>query len=256
MAYPEGLLKTRAVIRPGEYAVIPPQGRVRNVIPGIEGCTMSIIASPKLGASFVQYVGTALPGGGTVTPFAQEPDVEAFLYAMDGQGTLTATTCGHKEVLAPGGYVFSPAGKGLAFTNTTTAPVRFLLYKQRYTALPGHEAEPVFGNTATMEERIYEDMANVFIRDLLPTHLGFDMNMHTLSFEPAGCHPFVETHVQEHGAYLLEGEGIYLLGAEWIQVQKEDFIFFGPYTPQAVYATGRGRLTYIYSKDCNRDVAL
>ena len=27
-------------------------------------------------------------------------------------------------------------------------------------------------------------------------------------------------------------------------------------TPQAVYATGRGRLTYIYSKDCNRDVAL
>ena len=54
MAYPEGLLKTRAVIRPGEYAVIPPEGRVRNVIPGIEGCAMSIIASPKLGASFVQ----------------------------------------------------------------------------------------------------------------------------------------------------------------------------------------------------------
>jgi len=48
MAYPEGLLKTRAVIRPGEYAVIPPEGRVRNVIPGIEGCNMSIIASPKL----------------------------------------------------------------------------------------------------------------------------------------------------------------------------------------------------------------
>ena len=186
MAYPEGLLKTRAVIRPGEYAVIPPEGRVRNVIPGIEGCTMSIIASPKLGASFVQYVGTALPGGGTVTPFAQEPGVEAFLYVMDGEGALTAATCGQKEVLTPGGYVFSPAGKGLAFTNTTAAPVRFLLYKQRYIALPGHEAEPVFGNTATMPERIYEDMANVFIRDLLPTHLGFDMNMHNLSFEPAG----------------------------------------------------------------------
>ena len=75
MSYPEGLLKTRAVIRPGEYAVIPPEGRVRNVIPGIEGCNMSIIASPKLGASFVQYVGTALPGGGTVAPFAQEPGV-------------------------------------------------------------------------------------------------------------------------------------------------------------------------------------
>ena len=103
MAYPEGLLKTRAVIRPGEYAVIPPEGRVRNVIPGIEGCTMSIIASPKLGASFVQYVGTALPGGGTVTPFAQEPGVEAFLYVMGGEGALAAATWGQKEVLTPGG---------------------------------------------------------------------------------------------------------------------------------------------------------
>ena len=77
---------------------------------------------------------------------------------MDGEGALTAATCGQKHVLAPGGYVFAPAGKGLEFTNTTNAPVRFLLYKQRYIALPGHEAEVVFGNTATMEERIYEDM--------------------------------------------------------------------------------------------------
>ena len=93
MGYPDGLLKTRAVIRPGEYAVIPPEGRVHNVIPGIEGCTVSIIASPKLGASFVQYVGTAQPGGGTSSPFAREAGVESFLYVMDGEGALTASTC-------------------------------------------------------------------------------------------------------------------------------------------------------------------
>jgi len=46
-------------------------------------------------------------------------------------------------------------------------------------------------------------MDNVFLRDLLPNDLEFDMNMHTLKFMPDGCHPFVETHVQEHGAYLL-----------------------------------------------------
>jgi (S)-ureidoglycine aminohydrolase len=256
MAYPVGLLKTRAVIRPGEYAVIPPEGRVRNVIPGIERCAMSIIASPKLGASFVQYVGTAFPDGGTSLPFASEPGIESFLYVLDGEGTL-AVSVGEKTAdLAPGGYVYAQAGQGLSFRNTTRKPVRVLLYKQRYAPLAGHAAEIVFGDASAMPERIYEDMANVFIRDLLPIHLGFDMNMHILSFEPAGCHPFVETHVQEHGAYLLEGEGLYLLGHEWIQVQKEDFIFFGPFTPQAVYATGRGRLTYIYSKDCNRDVAL
>ena len=75
MAYPEGLLKTRAVIRPGEYAVIPPEGRVRNVIPGIEDCNMSILASPKLGASFVHTPPTPTPAPTTssTSPFLLPP---------------------------------------------------------------------------------------------------------------------------------------------------------------------------------------
>jgi (S)-ureidoglycine aminohydrolase len=36
-------------------------------------------------------------------------------------------------------------------------------------------------------------------------------------------------------------------------VQKEDFIWFGPFTQQAAYTTGRKPLWYIYSKDMNRD---
>lgn len=256
MGYPKGLLTTRAIVRPGEYAVIPPEGRVNNVIPAIKGCTMSIIASPKMGASFVQYIGTAQSGGGTEVPFAAEDQVESFIYVMDGEGSLTVTTDGNSYSLSPGGYVFAPPHCDLQFINPTDKPVRFLLYKQRYIGWQDLQPHVVSGNINDIEEQIYDDMANVFVRDLLPTDLAFDMNMHTLSFEPTGCHPFVETHVQEHGAYLLEGEGIYLLGEEWIQVQKEDFIFFGPFIQQAVYATGRGRLTYIYSKDCNRDVAI
>jgi len=256
MGYPEGLLKTRAVIRPGEYAVIPPEGRVNNVIPGIENCRMTILASPKMGASFVQYIGTAQPGGGTSAPFAAEGGIESFIYVMDAFGSLDVTVDGRTVSLTPGGYAYAVPGEGLQFRNAGDAPVRFLLYKQRYIPCGDLQPECVVGNVNDIPERIYDDMANVFVRDLLPTDIRFDMNMHTLSFEPAGCHPFVETHVQEHGAYLLEGEGIYLLGQEWIQVQQEDFIFFGPFVQQAVYATGRGRLTYIYSKDCNRDVEL
>jgi (S)-ureidoglycine aminohydrolase len=44
-----------------------------------------------------------------------------------------------------------------------------------------------------------------------------------------------------------------LLGEEWLSVQKEDFIWFGPFTQQAAYTTGREPLWYIYSKDMNRD---
>ncbi len=99
-------------------------------------------------------------------------------------------------------------------------------------------------------------MENVFLRDLLPNDLAFDMNMHTLKFLPDGSHPFVETHVQEHGAYILGGQGMYLLGEDWLQVKTEDFIWFGPFTQQGTYTTGREPFWYIYSKDMNRDAEI
>ena len=68
MGYPKDILTSRAVVRPGEYAIIPPEGLVNNIIPGIENCVTSILASPKYGASFAQYILTAQPGGGTTRP--------------------------------------------------------------------------------------------------------------------------------------------------------------------------------------------
>ena len=96
-------------------------------------------------------------------------------------------------------------------------------------------------------------MDNVLLQDLLPVDFAFDMNMHILTFEPTGCHPFVETHYQEHGAYLLSGEGMYNLDNKWMPVKKDDYIYMGPYCIQACYAIGREAISYIYSKDCHRD---
>ena len=56
MGYPSDLLSSRAVVKPGMYAIIPPEGRVFNVIPGIEGCRMTILCTPKMGAGFVQHI--------------------------------------------------------------------------------------------------------------------------------------------------------------------------------------------------------
>lgn len=256
MPYPDGPLKTRAVVKPGIYALIPPESRVFNVIPGISGCQTTILCSPKIGASFVQYVGTAQPGGGTDTPFAAQAHEEAFVYFLDGDGKLEVTTAGKTETYGQGGYVFSPPGAGLSFKNTGGKPLRFLLYKQRYIPHPNPEVKPyaVFGNVNDIKERIYDEMENVFVRDLLPVEEAFDMNMHILTFLPGGCHPFIETHVQEHGAYIYEGQGMYILNDDWVPVQTEDFMWMGPFVKQACYGTGRGRLSYIYSKDCHRDV--
>ena len=68
MPYPKGFLESRAVIKPGIFSIIPPEGRVINSIPGFHGCKLTIIASPKYGASFVQYVGSVEKGGKTIFP--------------------------------------------------------------------------------------------------------------------------------------------------------------------------------------------
>ena len=253
MGYPKDILASRAVVRHGSYAVIPPEGRVNNVVPGIEGCRVSILASPKMGASFVQYVVEAEKNGGTVRAFGAEPGIETFIYIIEGEASLSAG--GETRKAGAGAYVFSPAGVGLEF-RSTGEKTRALLYKQRYVPLEDHSARVIYGNVNEIPFREYDDMANVFIKDLLPVEIGFDMNMHILSFAPGGCHPFVETHVQEHGAYILEGEGCYLLDNEWRMIKQEDFVWFGPFVTQAAYGVGRGNFTYIYSKDCNRDAMI
>ena len=253
MGYPNDLLATRAIVKHGRYAVIPPQGRVNNVIPNLENCQVSVIASPEMGAKFAFYTVEIQPGGGTTLPF-QEEGIETFVFSISGEGVVQAD--GQKFVLGANGYLFAPASQAVALANQSEKVWRILLYKQRYRKLEGYEARVVVGNLADLPNEVYDEMDNVRIRNLLPADLGFDVNFHTLTFEPGGCHPFVETHLQEHGLYFIEGEGVYLIDDQWLPVKAEDFIWFGPYVPQAFYCSGRKNAWYIYTKDCNRDVRL
>ncbi len=106
MGYPNELLATRAIIKHGRYALIPPEGRVKNVIPNLENCNTSIIASPELGPKFAMYTVEVLPGGGTTNDF-KEDGIETFVYCMGGVGTVTVE--GKAYELTNGGFVFAPA---------------------------------------------------------------------------------------------------------------------------------------------------
>jgi (S)-ureidoglycine aminohydrolase len=253
MGYPKDLLSSRAIVKHGSFAVLPPEGLVNNTIPGFDDCRISILASPKLGASFVHYLVTMGKGGKNLQGFGG-PGIESFAFCIDGQvrGSVGEQTF----ILAAGGYAYCPPGEKMRLENLADGEAKIVLYKQKYEELAGHHPWLVVGNVNDIPERIYDEMQNVKIVDLLPTDLAFDMNMHILTFEATGNHPFVETHVQEHGAYLLSGEGLYYLDDRWIPVKRGDYIWFGPYVPQAVYAVGREKLSYIYSKDCNRDASL
>jgi (S)-ureidoglycine aminohydrolase len=141
------------------------------------------------------------------------------------------------------------------FENAQDEMTEAFLYKRAYEAVEGYEAHRVVGNKKDITPIEYEGMKDVLLWDFLPTDdLGFDMNFHILSFEPGGSHGYIETHYQEHGAYLLSGKGMYNLDNNWYPVEKGDYIFMGRYTPQAAYGVGRDEpLAYIYSKDANRD---
>lgn len=252
VGYRDGLLESRAIVKPGSYAVLPHDGLVNNVVPGFENCRISILGSPRLGASFSDFICEFLPGGKNTRGFGGE-GVETFVYVT--QGELIVSDGKDTDTLTSGGYAYYPVNETMYFENATDEITEAFLYKRKYDAIEGHEAHRVIGNRADIEPIQYEGMEDVLLWDLLPTDdLGFDMNMHILSFEPGGSHGYIETHYQEHGAYLLSGVGMYNLDNQWMPVQKGDYIYMGAYVPQACYASGRGEpLSYVYSKDANRD---
>lgn len=252
IGYPGAPLASRAVIKKNNYALIPVNGLVKNRIPGFDNCDLTILASPKLGASFVDYLVTMLPGGKNELGFGGD-GAETFVYVIDGR--VQAGDGEGQYQLEKDGYLYLPPDKKLYLNNTAEGPSELFLYKRRYRPLAGHSPRVIHGHLNQLEVIDYEGMADVKIWNLLPADdLAFDMNFHILSFGPGASHGYVETHVQEHGAIILDGEGLYNLDNEWMTVQKGDYIFMGAYSPQAAYGIGRGEcFRYLYSKDCNRD---
>ena len=73
-----------------------------------------------------------------------------------------------------------------------------------------------------------------------PSDVRHDLHVNIVTFEPGGSIPFPETHVMEHGIYVLEGKGVYLLNRDWVEVQEGDFLWLRAFCPQACYAGGPG----------------
>lgn len=252
--YISDLLASRSIIKRSNYALITPDGLVKNIIPGFENCDVTILSTPKLGATFVDYLVTLHQDGGNQSGFGGN-GVETFVYVIDGE--IKASAGSQNFTLSQGGYLYCPADTVMTFTNNSKQDSRLFLYKRRYITAIGHKAHVVRGNVNQLERIEYEGMSDVILQDFLPKDLGFDMNMHILSFAPGASHGYIETHVQEHGAYILSGQGVYNLDNEWIPVKTGDYIFMGAYSLQAGYGVGRGEaFSYIYSKDCNRDVEI
>ncbi|MGB0867704.1 MAG: cupin domain-containing protein, partial [Granulosicoccaceae bacterium] len=93
-------------------------------------------------------------------------------------------------------------------------------------------------------------------RFLDPEDLRYDFHLNIVTFQPGGSIPFEETHVMEHGLFVLQGKAVYKLNTDWHEVEAGDFMWLRAFCPQACYAGGPEPFRYLLYKDVNRHMPL
>jgi (S)-ureidoglycine aminohydrolase len=250
------LLTDRAVFTEA-YAVIPRtvmQDIVTSSLPFWEATKVWILSRPLSGfaETFSQYIVEIAPGGGSDRP---EPDKNAQAALFVVEGTLSVTVGGGTHSVRAGGFAYLPPGSGWTVRNDSGAPVRFHWIRKAYEFVDGIDIpEAFFAHD--------DDIAPVAMpgtegrwattRFIDPADMRFDMHVNVVTFEPGAIIPFAETHVMEHGLYVLEGKGVYRLNRDWVEVEAGDFMWLRAFCPQACYAGGPGRFRYLLYKDVNR----
>ena len=250
------LLSGRAVFTEA-YAVIPRSVMtdiVTSAFPGWERMRAWILARPLSGfaETFAQYLVELAPGGGSDRP-EPDPDAQAALYVLEGAASLTVA--GEAARLGPGGFAWIPPGAAWSLRGAGDAPARLVWIRKRWTPAEGvSPPAPVLADEAEIAPIAMPDTGGAWAttRFLDPADLRHDMHVNVVTFEPGGCIPFCETHVMEHGLFVLEGKAVYRLNRDWVEVEAGDFLWLRAFCPQACYAGGPGRFRYLLYKDVNR----
>jgi (S)-ureidoglycine aminohydrolase len=243
------------------YAVLP-KGTMRDIVtsnlPFWDNTRLWVIARPLSGfaETFSQYIVEVGKGGGSDRPEA-DPGAEAVLFLLEGAVRLTVE--GDSHLLEPGGYAYLPPGTGWTLRNTRARPARFHWIRKAYQRVEGVEVPAAFVTNERDVEPVGmpgTDGAWTTTRFVDQTDVRHDMHVNIVNFEPGGAIPFPETHVMEHGLYVLEGKAVYLLNRDWVEVEAGDFMWLRAFCPQACYAGGPGRFRYLLYKDVNRHMPL
>ena len=242
------------------YAVIP-KGVMRDIVtsqlPFWDKTRAWIIARPLSGfaETFAQYIMEVSPGGGSTAP-EPDPQAEGVLFVVGGEIVLTLD--GKRHVMGDGGYAFIPPETTWTVMNEGDVAATFHWIRKAYQSVPGLDKPDAF--VTTEADRPITAMPNT--DDWATTcfvekdDLRHDMQVNIVTFKAGGSIPFAETHVMEHGLYVLQGKAVYRLNQDWVEVEAGDFMWLRAFCPQACYAAGPGTFKYLLYKDVNRHVSL
>ena len=258
---PQTQLLTDRAIFTDAYTVIP-KGTMRDIVtsylPFWKGTRLWILARPLSGfaETFSQYIMEVAPGGGSDRPEA-DPGAQGVLFVVEGSAQLTVN--GERHDLSPGGYAYLPPGASWTLRNATEEILRFHWIRKAYDAVDGLGVpDAIIANENDITPTVMPDTDGVWAttRFVDPTDLRHDMHVTIVTFQPGGVIPFLETHVMEHGLYVLEGKAAYRLNNDWVEVEAGDYMWLRSFCPQACYAGGPGPFRYLLYKDVNRHMPL
>lgn len=258
---PQTALHTQRAVFTEAYAVIPRgcfSDIVTSFLPGWRGTRMWLIARPMSGFSetFSQYLMEVAPGGGSEAP---DPDAgaEHVIFVQSGLVTLHIGDSAHD--LDAGGYAYIPPATPWTLLAEGDQPARFHWVRKLWEPSPGLSPPAAFvTNDRSIAPVAMPDTEGRWAttRFANPEDLSHDMHVNIVTFQPGGVIPFEETHVMEHGLYVLEGKAVYRLNRDWVEVEAGDFMWLRAYCPQACYAAGPRPFRYLLYKDVNRHARL
>lgn len=254
------LLTDRAVVKLA-YTVIP-KGVLRDIVtstlPGFTNTRAWIIArpTPSSATTFSQLIVEIGPGGGATKPEA-EAGVEGVVFVTTG--SLTLTLEGERHVLEEGGYAFLAPGATWSLANEGDEITSFHWIRKAYEWLDGVDAPASFVTSdKDIEPVSMPDTDDVWATTRFSdaSDVAHDMQVNIVTFKPGGSIPFAETHVMEHGLFVLQGKAVYRLNDDWVEVEAGDYMLLRAFCPQASYAGGPEDFRYLLYKDMNRQIRL
>ena len=258
---PQGPVKSHGAVFTEAYAFIPRavmRDIVTSFLPHWQGLRAWVLARPMTGFSetFSHYLVETTAGGGSDTP-ENDASAEAVIFVTGG--TLRLTIDGTAHDMVAGGYAFVPAGAAWSLHATGSTPAVWHWIRKRYVPAEGVSAPDAFVTSDADASPIpMPDCDGLWAttRFVDPADMRHDMHVNIVTFQPGGCIPFAETHVMEHGLFILQGTGDYLLNTSWVEVAAGDFLWLRAFCPQACTATGSEPFRYLLYKDVNRHMPL
>lgn len=258
---PQTGLTTDTAVFTDAYAVIPRmvmRDIVTSYLPGWTGMRMWIIARPLTGfaETFSQYIVELAEGGGSDAP---DDDLEAQHALFVTEGEISVTVDGQDHCLRPGGFAYVPPGSDWRIRNIAPGNSGFHWWRKRWQPVRGvSRPDPIIVQEQDIAPSPMADTDGAWAttRFMDPADLRHDMHITVVTLMPGGSIPFAETHVMEHGLFVLEGKAVYRLNRDWVEVGPGDYMWLRAFCPQACYAGGPGPFRYLLYKDVNRHAAL